>query len=127
MCSYVKVITRCHLRETVTNGTSLHMSRAPIVCSEGLIKCQTRNRCISVNQVCDGVNDCIDNTDEPEECGKAVVNFFVHVVLLCSRSFNSCHIKRRLVKQLPTFCLSENLDPRQVQTNRATLIKTWQN
>jgi hypothetical protein len=50
------------------------MWTAPIVCSGGLIKCQTRNRCISVYQVCDGVNDCIDSSDEPVECSQAVVN-----------------------------------------------------
>lgn len=40
-------------------------------CAPGLVKCDTTNICISSSSLCDGFNNCGDNSDEnPLFCGE---------------------------------------------------------
>lgn len=49
----------------------LYVMTADRTCPEGLVKCDHTNICIYPGNLCDGYNNCGDNSDEnPLFCGK---------------------------------------------------------
>ncbi len=41
----------------------------PLVhCGEGTVHCLDALRCVNVSRLCDGVDDCLDKSDENELC-----------------------------------------------------------
>ncbi|XP_053385857.1 low-density lipoprotein receptor-related protein 2-like [Mercenaria mercenaria] len=59
------VVTGSHFSELIRKTIPMSVSCAP--CSDDQFQC-TNCRCVMKSFVCDHVNDCLDNSDEPKNC-----------------------------------------------------------
>lgn len=73
----------------VINKTSMYLSFSLLVsadrtCPSGQVKCDNTNICIYPDNLCDGYNNCGDNSDEnPLFCGESN---FINQLLICVTS-----------------------------------------
>lgn len=47
------------------------------ICQYPKHSCDNNTVCVPVNLLCNGINDCLDGSDEGKQCGKLVKNIFV--------------------------------------------------
>ena len=65
----------CDLEDDIISIFTLFYILEPFVCEDGEFEC-LNHRCIDQSFYCDLEDDCGDNSDEPQTCGKITKPFF---------------------------------------------------
>lgn len=90
-------------------NNNIPMSKPKLMCKISEWKCPN-GTCISLSKFCDGIPDCADRSDEPDECSGEWENpFFAHLFFSFCLFRNGKHYCIINIEQLEWMCFHSNL------------------